>query len=97
MSKFLKKEYILFRDIQMIEAHPLDCYGDTETGAITNYWQHGLSILNMMRVIKRIPGLSREIEFDTYGRRTKFGGTTDARRRERSVPSRDATGLLKFC
>ena len=60
------------RDIQMIEAQPLDCYGDEETGAMSSYWQHGLSILNIMRVIKRIPGLSREIEFDTYGRRTKF-------------------------
>ena len=69
--------FLNFRDIQMIKAQPLDCYGDKETGAMSNYWQHGLSILNIMRVIKRIPGLSREIEFDTYGRRTKFGGTTD--------------------
>ena len=64
--------FVNFRDIQMIKAQPLDCYGDKETGAMSNYWQHGLSILNIMRVIKRIPGLSREIEFDTYGRRTKF-------------------------
>ena len=43
------------RDIQTIEPHSINCGG---TDDMPNYWQHGLSILNFMRV-SHIPGLSR--------------------------------------
>ena len=55
------------RDIQTIRPRAINC-GDSEE---SNYWQHGLSILNFMRV-SHIPGLSRDVQFDSYGRRTVF-------------------------
>ena len=73
----------VFRDIQRIEPKEIDC---GIGGSMPNYWQHGSSILNFMRV-SHIPGLSRhnfeaknnifnksfrDIQFDSYGRRTKF-------------------------
>ena len=43
------------RDIQRIEPYSIDCGSN---GDLPDFWQHGSSILNFMRV-SRIPGLSR--------------------------------------
>jgi len=51
------------RDIQRIEPKEIDC---GIGGSMPNYWQHGSSILNFMRV-SHIPGLSRHnFEAENY-------------------------------
>ena len=53
------------RDIQRIDPYSINCGTD---GDLPDFWQHGSSILNFMRV-SRIPGLSR---FATVSARNKL-------------------------
>ena len=53
------------RGIQNIEATHIHC---TE---FQNFWQYGSSIMNFMR-LSTIPGLTRDIQFDSFGKRSSF-------------------------
>ena len=53
------------QDIQQIRPASIQCSRQGST------WQHGSSILNFMR-LSHIPGLTRDVTFDTLGRRSHF-------------------------